>query len=186
MPPLNDPPLNDPPPDVTPCIEKPVDITRIPPSPAPTAPERLAHLARGEEGYLTGLAYESLRKAGAAHPYVADLAAGRAEVMVTLEDLGLTVSIGEIELTACIAVLPDSGADPQLREGFGITFGRAERKAVAMAVVDLQAGADKAPPDLLMHADGVAASGYVSHLKLPHYSDFAADMARLLRAKEQP
>lgn len=175
----------EPQPKVASCAEPPVDITRTPPSLTPTAAERLGHLARGEEGYLTGLAYESLRKAGAAHPYIAELSAGRAEVMVTLEDLGLSVQIGEIELTACTAVLPDTGPEPKLREGFGIAFGRAERKAVAMAVVDLQARAGKTPADLLMHADGVAASGYVSHLKLPHYSDFDADMARLRRAQEQ-
>lgn len=178
-------PKNTAPGDATLCPEPAVDITRKPPSLQPEASERRAHLARGEEGYLTGLAYESLRKAGAAHPYIADLAAGRTEVMVELEDLGLTVSIGDIEVTTCTAVQADFGPEPQLHEGFGIALGRAERKAVAMSVVDLRSEAGETSPDMLMHADGVAASGYVSHLKLPHYSDFEADMARLARAQEK-
>ncbi|MES7134951.1 carbon-phosphorus lyase complex subunit PhnI, partial [Cutibacterium acnes] len=66
-------------------------------------------------------------------------------------------------------------------------FGANERKAVAMAIVDQHFKIEGATSDALMHTDGVAASGYVSHLKLPHYSDFDADLARLRRvqAKEE-
>lgn len=163
--------------------QAPVDISRKPLSANVTASERLAHLARGEEGYLTGLAYERLRKAGAAHPYVAELAMGTVEIMVELEDIGLIVSIGDLPLTACTTLLPEFGSSPHLQSGFGIAFGANERKAVAMAVVDQHIQAGQAHPDVLMHTDGVAASGYVSHLKLPHYSDFDADVARLRRAR---
>jgi alpha-D-ribose 1-methylphosphonate 5-triphosphate synthase subunit PhnI len=56
-----------------------------------------------------------------------------------------------------------------------------------MAIVDQHFKIEGATSDALMHTDGVAASGYVSHLKLPHYSDFDADLARLRRvqAKEE-
>ena len=146
---------------------------------------RLAHLARGEEGYLTGLAYERLRKAGAAHPYVAELAMGSVEVVVELEDIGLSVSIGDLPLTICTSLQPNLGDTPHLQSGFGIAFGANERKAVAMAVVDQHIKAGQAHADVLMHCDGVAAAGYVSHLKLPHYSDFDADIARLRRIRAQ-
>lgn len=167
------------------AAQDPVDITRTPLSAKATPSERLAHLARGEEGYLTGLAYERLRKAGAAHPYVAELAMGSVEVVVELEDIGLSVSIGDLPLTICTSLQPNLGDTPHLQSGFGIAFGANERKAVAMAVVDQHIKAGQAHADVLMHCDGVAAAGYVSHLKLPHYSDFDADIARLRRIRAQ-
>ena len=105
------------------AAQDPVDITRTPLSAKATPSERLAHLARGEEGYLTGLAYERLRKAGAAHPYVAELAMGSVEVVVELEDIGLSVSIGDLPLTICTSLQPNLGDTPHLQSGFGIAFG---------------------------------------------------------------
>lgn len=69
-----------------------------------------------------------------------------------------------------------------------------ERKAMAMALMDraLQA-ADygemiKSPAQdeefVLAHADNVEAAGFVSHLKLPHYVDFQAELD-LLRQLQQ-
>ena len=166
--------------------QEPVDITRKVTSGEVGASEILASLVRGEEGYLTGLAYESLRQASSTHPYVAELSAGSIEVMVAVDDLGLTVSVGDIDLTACTTLMPDFRQEAQLIEGFGIAFGANERKAVAMGVVDLAVKSDhNLSADVLMHVDGVAASGYVSHLKLPHYSDFDADIARLRRVHAQ-
>ena len=162
--------------------EEPVDITRVPLRPPYGPSETLGHLVRGEEGFLTGLAYTRLRTAGAAHPYVEDLVAGEVEVLVELEDIGLTVSIGDIEVTACRMVAPVlDGPRPHLSPGFGVAFGRNERKAVAMAAIDqaLKTGLDAEL--VLAHADGVEAGGYVSHLKLPHYSDFQADLETIRR-----
>ena len=162
--------------------EAPVDITRVPLRPPYGASETLAHLVRGEEGFLTGIAYTRLRTAGASHPYVEELSVGEVEVFVELEDIGLTVSVGDIEVTACRMVAPVlDGRQSHLSPGFGVAFGANERKAVAMATVDqaLKSGLD---PDLVLtHGDGVEASGYVSHLKLPHYSDFQADLETIRR-----
>lgn len=161
-----------------------IDISRIPTRPPYTASETLGHLVRGEEGFLTGLAYVRLRKAGAAHPYVADLGAGSVEVIVDLEDIGVAVSIGEIDLTTCIVVAPvHSGRESHVSTGFGFAFGRNERKAVSMATVDqaMKSGLD--PEYVLAHSDSVEASGYVSHLKLPHYADFQADLDAIHKAR---
>jgi len=40
---------------------------------------------------------------------------------------------------------------------------------------------------VLLHGDNVDASGFVQHIKLPHYVDFQADLSliRGLRAKRQ-
>ena len=43
------------------------------------------------------------------------------------------------------------------------------------------------PEVVLLHGDNVDASGFVQHIKLPHYVDFQADLSliRGLRAKRQ-
>lgn len=155
-----------------------IDITRKPISSQPTAAERLGHLARGEEGYMTGIAYENLRQAGQSHPYVSRLKRGELSLSVCLEDIDLVVEIGDLPLTYCTLIEAKSD---HLIEGFGIAFGSAERRALSMATLDLHHKQNAPTADDLMHTDGVAASGYLSHLKLPHYSDFAADLARLRR-----
>lgn len=158
--------------------DQPVDITRQPLSTDPSPAERLGHLARGEEGYMTGIAYENLRKAGQNHPYVSRLKRGELRLNIHLEDIDLMVDIGDLPLTTCTLIEAKSEC---LIEGFGIAFGAAERRALSMAAVDLQFKQSDLRADDLMHTDGVAASGYLSHLKLPHYSDFTADLARLRR-----
>lgn len=164
--------------------QEPTDITRVPLRPPYGGSETLGHLVRGEEGFLTGLAYTRLRTAGASHPYVEDLSVGEVEVFVELEDIGFTVSIGDVEVTACRMVAPVlDGVQSDLSPGFGVAFGANERKAVAMAAVDqaIKSGLDAEL--VLAHGDGVEASGYVSHLKLPHYSDFQADLETIRRAR---
>lgn len=166
--------------------DEPVDITRVPLRPPFEPSEVLGHLVRAEEGFLTGLAYSRLRTAGASHPYVTDLSAGEVEVLVELEDIGLTVSIGDIELTICSMAAPVlDGPQSHLSSGFGVAFGSNERKAVAMAAVEQALGSGLDAEWVLAHGDGVEASGYVSHLKLPHYSDFQSDLERIRNARAQ-
>lgn len=38
---------------------------------------------------------------------------------------------------------------------------------------------------MLAHADNVEAAGFVSHLKLPHYVDFRAELALLKRLQRE-
>ncbi|WP_406850045.1 carbon-phosphorus lyase complex subunit PhnI, partial [Chromobacterium phragmitis] len=85
-------------------------------------------------------------------------------------------------------------APPQFTRGYGLSFGESERKAMAMALVDRSLRAEElgetahAPAQqaefVLYHSDNVEASGFVQHLKLPHYVDFQAELAliRQLRA----
>ncbi|WP_312464739.1 carbon-phosphorus lyase complex subunit PhnI, partial [Pantoea endophytica] len=84
---------------------------------------------------------------------------------------------------------------PHFTRGYGLGFGRSERKAMAMALVDraLQApeyheriaGPAQDEEFVLSHADNVEAAGFVSHLKLPHYVDFQAEL-ELLKQLRQP
>jgi alpha-D-ribose 1-methylphosphonate 5-triphosphate synthase subunit PhnI len=78
---------------------------------------------------------------------------------------------------------------PQFTRGYGLTFGHSERKAMSMALVDRalrarELGEEIAAPAqdeefVLSHADNVQATGFVEHLKLPHYVDFQAELALL-------
>ncbi|MFX4316388.1 carbon-phosphorus lyase complex subunit PhnI, partial [Enterobacter sp. 63] len=74
-------------------------------------------------------------------------------------------------------------------------YGMSERKAMAMALVDraLQApdygehisGPAQDEEFVLAHADNVEAAGFVSHLKLPHYVDFQAELELLKRLQRE-
>jgi alpha-D-ribose 1-methylphosphonate 5-triphosphate synthase subunit PhnI len=83
---------------------------------------------------------------------------------------------------------------PQFTRGYGLTFGHCERKAMSMALVDRalrakELGEEPGGPAqdeefVLSHSDNVQATGFVEHLKLPHYVDFQAELGllRQLRA----
>jgi len=68
-------------------------------------------------------------------------------------------------------------------------MGEGERKAMSMALVDRTLRCDElgepayAPAQnqefVLSHSDSVEASGFVQHLKLPHYVDFQAELSLL-------
>ncbi|MGH6882581.1 carbon-phosphorus lyase complex subunit PhnI [Hypericibacter sp.] len=175
------------------------DITRDPPQYPATRDVRLQALARGDEGFLLSLAYSTQRGYGRNHPFAGEIRSGRVTVEIVPEELGFAVAIGEIEVTECQLVNQFKGSatqPPQFTRGYGLVFGRCERKAMAMALVDRSLRAAEfeetvtAPAQdeefVLSHADNVEASGFVQHLKLPHYVDFQAelDIVRRMRAEE--
>ncbi len=117
------------------------------------------------------------------------------------DELGFPVSIGDIEVTECQMVNQFRGSaqqPPTFTRGYGLTFGHCERKAMAMALVDRALRAQELGEDVvapaqmqefvLSHSDSVEASGFVQHLKLPHYVDFQAELelVRRLRAGDAP
>jgi alpha-D-ribose 1-methylphosphonate 5-triphosphate synthase subunit PhnI len=53
--------------------------------------------------------------------------------------LGLSIEIGEIEVTECETVNQFTGSKtepPQFTRGYGLVFGQSERKSIAMSLVD--------------------------------------------------
>jgi alpha-D-ribose 1-methylphosphonate 5-triphosphate synthase subunit PhnI len=84
---------------------------------------------------------------------------------------------------------------PQFTRGYGLAFGRSERKAMAMALIDRALRAAELDEEVtspaqdeefvLSHADNVEASGFVQHLKLPHYVDFQAELEVVRRLREE-
>lgn len=180
--------------------ERPDDITRQPPVYPCSRSSRLQQLVRGDEGFLLALAYSTQRGYGRNHPFAGEIRSGYVDIEITPEELGFSVNVGELLLTECEMVngfvAPDDEA-PHFTRGYGLVFGISERKAMAMALVDraLQApdyGENVAGPAqdeefVLAHADNVEAAGFVSHLKLPHYVDFQAELEllnRLIKERE--
>ena len=157
---------------------------------------RLQMLSRADEGYLLALGYATQRGFGSTHPFVGEIRMGYTPVRVRLSDIDPSVEddtpieIGELLLTECEMInqfQAQAGRVPQFTRGYGLSPGRSERKAMAMALMDraLQAeslGEDSSSPSqnqefVLAHGDNVEASGFVQHLKLPHYVDFQAELA---------
>ncbi len=159
---------------------------------------RLQNLARGDEGFLLGLGYASQRGFGVTHPFVGELRMGEVTVELVPEELGFAIELGEIELTECQMVNQFKGTakePPQFTRGYGLVFGHAERRAMAMALVDralraAELGEEVGAPSqdaefVLSHSDSVQATGFVEHLKLPHHVDFQGELEIIRRLREE-
>lgn len=172
---------------------EPGDITRDPLDFPAGRDLRLQALARGDEGFLLALGYSTQRGYGRNHPFVGEIRIGLVEVEVDLPELGFPLVIGRVRVTECQMVAQFAappGEDARFTRGYGLVFGQSERKAMAMSLVDRALRADefdeerRAPAQdeefVLAHCDNVASTGFVEHLKLPHYVDFQAEL-HLLR-----
>jgi len=174
------------------------DITRDPVAYPATRDVRLQALARGDEGFLLALGYSTQRGYGRTHPFAGEIRMGEVEISFTPEELGFEVPLGRITLTECEMVNQFKGsadAPPQFTRGYGLAFGHSERKAMAMALVDRALRSEELgqeattpaqdPEFVLAHADNVRATGFVEHLKLPHYVDFQAELALLRQLRRE-
>jgi alpha-D-ribose 1-methylphosphonate 5-triphosphate synthase subunit PhnI len=178
---------------------EPGDLTRQPLAFPADRPLRLQALARGDEGFLLGLGYSTQRGYGNNHPFVGEIRMGEAAVRFTPPELGFEIEIGAVTVTECQMVNQFKGSPtepPQFTRGYGLVFGQGERKAMSMALVDRALRADELGEDrtapaqdeefVLYHCDNVEATGFVEHLKLPHYVDFQSELenVRAMRAAQ--
>ncbi|MFI5444193.1 carbon-phosphorus lyase complex subunit PhnI [Polaromonas sp. UC242_47] len=176
---------------------EPGDLTRDPLMFPAERPLRLQALARGDEGWLLALGYSTQRGYANAHPFAGEIRRGKVAVEILADELGFPIEIGDVEVTECQMINQFAGnreVPPQFTQGYGLAFGGAERKSMAMALVDRALRARElgelatAPAQdeefVLSHADSLEASGFVQHLKLPHYVDFQSELelVRKLRA----
>ncbi|SDB70568.1 carbon-phosphorus lyase complex subunit PhnI [Belnapia rosea] len=183
-----------------PSEAEPPDLTREPLGFPADRPLRLQALARGDEGFLLSLGYSTQRGYGNAHPFVGEIRMGAVTVEFEPPELGFPIELGEITVTECQMVNQFAGSrtePPQFTRGYGLVFGHGERKAMAMALVDRALRAEElgepveAPAQnqefVLYHCDNVEATGFVEHLKLPHYVDFQSELEkiRLLRREAE-
>jgi alpha-D-ribose 1-methylphosphonate 5-triphosphate synthase subunit PhnI len=170
----------------------PGDLTREPLAFPAARPLRLQNLARGDEGFLLALGYSTQRGYGGNHPFVGEIRIGHVAVEFTPPELGFAIEIGEIAITECQMVNQFKGSrsePPQFTRGYGLVFGHGERRAMSMALVDRalrseELGEDATAPAqdhefVLYHSDNIEATGFVEHLKLPHYVDFQSELENL-------
>ena len=174
------------------------DLTREPLAFPADRDLRLQNLARADEGFLLAMGYSTQRGYGRTHPFVGEIRFGEIEVEFVPEDLGFAVPLGRIQVTECEMVTQFKGTaetPPQFTRGYGLVFGQSERKAMSMALVDRalrtrEFGEDIVAPAqdeefVLSHSDNVQATGFVEHLKLPHYVDFQAELGLIRKLRRE-
>ena len=189
---------------VTESSDPPRDVTRAMLVFPASRSERLQTLARGQTGAVTALAYAALRGYGALHPTVAELRVGTLPVSIpdpygsdSEEDAYYVgeILVTEVEMLVPVSIPRGQGkADLVFELGYGICFGKNETKAIAMSILDhtLETGDRRFPTGdeefVLTHVDTVEATGFISHLKLPHYVTFQSklDAVRAARRGESP
>ncbi|MDF2958772.1 MAG: carbon-phosphorus lyase [Paenibacillus sp.] len=177
--------------------EEPFDITRQKLTTPASRSARLQTLARGETGAMTALAYSSMRGYGVVHPTIGELRVGYTPVTIphpyrqdSEDDDG--VYIGEMLLTEVETInsfkQDQQSGKVQFILGYGLCFGQNELKAISMAILERSLETTGSAPAqdeefVLTHIDSVESSGFVSHLKLPHYITFQSSLDRIRQAQ---
>lgn len=163
--------------------------------------ERLQALTRGQTGAVTSLGYASLRGYGQVHPTVGEVRVGQVPIYVAhpneaesqVED---QYYIGEIRLTEVESFVPTHVKNKHNEEelefeiGYGSCYGQNETKAIAMSILDqcLEHPNSSFPTHdeefVLLHIDSVESTGFISHLKLPHYVTFQSKLDSIREVKK--
>jgi alpha-D-ribose 1-methylphosphonate 5-triphosphate synthase subunit PhnI len=125
------------------------------------------------------------------------LRSGELPVRITHPLTGRPATIGWVEASEVHYVSGGYGAlhdeeRPDYHFGYGLVIGRDERKAIAMGIIDASlryAKQDDTSPVasqefVVSHVDSVEASGFVEHLKLPHYVTFQAGQQRARKFRQ--
>lgn len=182
---------------------EPVDITKTPLAfPAPRS-VILQALSRGLTQAVIAIGYAAIRGFGLSHPTVGELRRGT--VAVTIDAPGADAPteddayyLGAIPVTEVESLIVSDEVDDRgnhrsaLDVGYGLVVGDDESKAIAMSVLDHSLRADdvRYPTQdqefVLYHIDGVEATGFISHLKLPHYVTFQSKLDAALRSIAEP
>lgn len=181
--------------------EEPRDVTKDTLQLPSSRSERLQILTRGQTGAVTALGYASLRGFGSVHPTVGELRVGFLPLYIdspfgtgTDEDdsyyIG-SVKVTEVECIIPVSVkLPDGSSEERLDIGYGICYGQNESKAIAMSILDRCLETESDAPThneefVLYHVDSVEATGFISHLKLPHYVTFQAKLDSVRKIRKE-
>lgn len=179
---------------------EPDDVTRKSLKFPASRSERLQVLTRGQTGTVTSFAYASLRGYGQLHPTVGELRVGDLPVYVDNPVGSLdpddayfigNVKVTEVEMLIPVTVKKEHGKkEIELEIGYGICYGQNETKAIAMGILDNTLGSKNPefPTEnqefVLYHIDSVEATGFVSHLKMPHYVTFQSKLDSARKTKK--
>lgn len=170
---------------------EPFDVSTQPVRPGVPRSARLAVMARAETGALVNLWYRNILGPDQ-HLHevtLGEVRHGHLPVTVTHPRSGGPVTVGEVRVTEVEAIEDLDGTDEDCSRfdvGYGLVLGHNERKAIAMANLDVAvhrdlahtAGTSPLEQAVLMTTDGLDASGFLEHLKLPHYVTFRSMVER--------
>ncbi len=139
------------------------------------------------------LGYSTQRGCGRSHPFAGEIRLGEVEVEFFAEEVGFAVPLGAYHRHR----MPDD----QPVQGIGNARRRASRavmgsrsatpsaRPMSVSLVDRALRARELDEDIkapaqdeefvLSHSDNVQATGFVEHLKLPHYVDFQSELGLL-------
>ncbi len=155
--------------------------------------------ARGDEGFLPGLAYSTQRGYARTHAFVGELRIGMVAVEIEIPELGFAVEIAEVQLTECETANQFKGSKteaPQFTIGYGLVFGQSDRKALAMALAgralrwaelgeDFQGAPVQDEEFVMSHCDNVRSTGFLEHIKLPHCVDFQSELELVRKMRRE-
>ena len=165
---------------------------------------RLQALSRGMTQAVMALGYAAIRGFGPAHPTVGELRFGMLDILIDHPFLAGgeddayyvgRIAVTEVESLFTVenpsaAVFNGQGSHSlEFGMGYGLVYGQSESKAIAMSVLDfcLSLGDPKYPTQdeefVLYHIDGIEATGFISHLKLPHYVTFQSKLSSARRTR---
>lgn len=188
---------------IAPCENQdgePDDVTRESLEFPSSRSQRLQVLTRGQTGAVTALAYAVIRGYGALHPTVGELRVGALPVYLNhpLEEgddedgyyIG-DVKVTEVEMLMPVTVEKEYGnQEMEFEIGYGMCFGQNETKAIAMGILDnCLEHPDLSFPShneefVLYHIDSVESTGFISHLKMPHYVTFQSKLDSVRKTKK--
>ena len=180
--------------------EDPYDITKETVKFPMDRSARLQMLTRGMTSAVTALGYASLRGYGAVHPTVGELRYGQVPIHIQTKQSEHAEDahyIGEIPITEVESFVPisiegeDGKEDLEFEIGYGACFGKNETKTIAMSILDqCLEHPDRPFPThdeefVLLHIDAVESTGFISHLKLPHYVTFQSKLDAVRNVKKE-
>lgn len=188
---------------------EPFDIQMVAAQLPATRSAWLSYLAQADTGALINIWYQGvLGPSGYPSESVTlgEVRHGRVPVRVAHPHLGGgadggpdgapdgKVEIGRIRVSETEAVTHlggERGEDPTTYDvGYAMAFGHNERKVIAAACMDIVAWRFRGTPmgkeieQLLLHTtDGLSASGFLEHLKLPHFVTFQSGLDAAMAAR---
>nr|WP_106782397.1 carbon-phosphorus lyase complex subunit PhnI [Lysinibacillus timonensis] len=183
---INEYPLND---------NEPDDVTKESLTFPSSRSERLQILTRGQTGAVVSLGYAGLRGYGSSHPNVGEVRVGYQPIHIQLTGDDEEYYIGSIKLTEVESFIPanvsENGTEVlEFDIGYGACFGQNETKAIAMSILDHALENFENTPIhdeefVLSHIDTIESTGFISHLKLPHYVTFQSKLEQMRKIKKE-
>lgn len=175
--------------------EEPDDVTKESLTFPSSRSQRLQILTRGQTGAVNSLGYVGLRGYGSSHPNVGEVRVGHQPIHVAVDGEDEAYYIGSIKLTEVESFIPAnvSKNGKEVLEfdiGYGACFGQNETKAIAMSILDHALENPENTPIhdeefVLLHIDTIESTGFLSHLKLPHYVTFQSKLEQMRKIKRE-